>query len=63
LFRSLAQWDELLQGSAEAVRAQVADAIAQTGGRSYIVAPGCVMPIPTPERNIRAAVMAARGEV
>ncbi len=57
----LAQWDALLQGSAEAVRAQVADGIAQTDGRGYIVAPGCVMPIPTPERNIRAAIAAARG--
>ncbi len=56
----LAQWDELLQGSAEAVQAQVADGISQTGGRGYLVAPGCVMPIPTPERNIRAALAAAR---
>ncbi len=57
----IAQWGALLQGSVEEVRAQVADGIAQTGGVGYIAAPGCVMPIPAPERNIRAAISAARG--
>jgi hypothetical protein len=38
------------------VRQQVTDAIAQTGGRRYIVGTGCVTMIPTPEANIRAAL-------
>jgi uroporphyrinogen decarboxylase len=38
------------------VRQQVADAIAQTNGRRYIVGTGCVTMIPTPEANIRAAI-------
>jgi len=58
----IAQWGALLSGSADEVRAQVADGIAQTGGIGYIAAAGCVTPIPAPERNIRAAISAARGE-
>jgi hypothetical protein len=41
------------------VRHQVADAIAQTEGRRYIVGTGCVTMIPTPEANIRAAIESA----
>ncbi|HKG26076.1 MAG TPA: uroporphyrinogen decarboxylase family protein, partial [Thermomicrobiales bacterium] len=44
----------------DAVAAEVADAIAETGGRGVIVAPGCVIPIDTPEANILSAVAAAR---
>lgn len=58
----LAQWGALLSGSTDEVRAQVVDGITQTGGIGYIVAAGCVTPIPTPERNIRAAIAASRGE-
>jgi uroporphyrinogen decarboxylase len=46
--------------SPEAVAAEVAAAIAETGGRGLIVAPGCVIPIDTPEANILAAVAATR---
>jgi uroporphyrinogen decarboxylase len=46
----------MLCGRPEAVREQVADAIAQTNGRRYIVGTGCVTMIPTPEINIRAAL-------
>ncbi|MEI6778522.1 MAG: uroporphyrinogen decarboxylase family protein [Chloroflexales bacterium] len=59
----IAQWGALLSGSADDVRAQVADGIAQTGGIGYIVAAGCVTPIPAPERNIRAVISAARGDM
>jgi uroporphyrinogen decarboxylase len=38
------------------VRAQVRDAIAQTGGRRLIVGPGCVVAIAAPEQNIRAVI-------
>lgn len=56
----IAQWDTLLPGTPDAVRSEVADAIQQTGGRGYIAAAGCVMPIPTPESNIRAAIEACQ---
>ncbi|MEW6368200.1 MAG: uroporphyrinogen decarboxylase family protein [Acidobacteriota bacterium] len=49
------------RGTPELVRAEVADAIAQTGGRRLIVGTGCVTMITTPEANIRAAAGAARG--
>jgi uroporphyrinogen decarboxylase len=50
----------LVKGSDEAVRAQVRDAIAQTGGRRLVVGPGCVAAIAAPEANIRAVVEEAR---
>lgn len=49
----------LVSSDAEAVAAQVRESIARTGGRRLIVAPGCVVPISAPERNLlalRAAV-------
>lgn len=46
--------------SAEAVAAEVTEAIAATDGRGLIVAPGCVIPIDTPAANIKAAVSAVR---
>jgi uroporphyrinogen decarboxylase len=45
----------------EEVAALARDAVAQTGGRNLIVAPGCVIPVATPEANVRAAVEAVRG--
>ena len=49
----------MLCGQPAAVRQQVADAIAQTDGRRYIVGTGCVTMIPTPEVNIRTAIESA----
>jgi len=49
----------LASSEAVAVAAQVREAIAWTGGRRLIVAPGCVVPISAPEHNLlalRAAV-------
>ncbi|HTP08232.1 MAG TPA: uroporphyrinogen decarboxylase family protein [Anaerolineae bacterium] len=46
----------MLCGRPDDVRRQVAEAIAQTNGRRYIVGTGCVTMIPTPEANIRAAI-------
>jgi len=46
--------------SAEAVAAQVADARQQTNDRHLMIAPGCVIPVATPEANLRAAVDAAK---
>jgi uroporphyrinogen decarboxylase len=53
-------WNTLSKGTPEAVAAEARDAIEQTGGRGHIVTTGCVMPVDTPEANIRAAIAAAR---
>ncbi len=45
----------LLRGTPDAVRAEVIDAIRQTGGQRLIVGTGCVTLIPSPESNLRAA--------
>jgi len=50
----------LVSGAEAAVRAQVRDAIAQTGGRRLMVGPGCVAAIAAPEQNIRAVIEEAR---
>jgi uroporphyrinogen decarboxylase len=56
----IAQWDTLLAGTPDQVAAEVRDGIAQTGGLGYVVAAGCVTPIPVSETNIRAAIAVAR---
>jgi uroporphyrinogen decarboxylase len=48
----------LPQGPIEAIKAEVRDAIAQTGGRRLMIAPGCVIPIATPESHYRAVIEA-----
>jgi len=53
-------WNTLAKAGPEQVAAEVRDAIAQTGGRGHIVTTGCVMPVDTPEANVRAAIAAAR---
>jgi len=51
------RYTTLLQGDPQTVAAEVRDAIAQTGGGvGYIVSAGCVISIPTPESNIKAAI-------
>ncbi len=50
------EWDTLAAKSRDAVIAEVRDAIAQTGGRGFILAAGCVIPVDTPEENIRAVL-------
>jgi len=50
----------LATGDESAVRAQVREAIAQTGGRRLMVGPGCVAAIAAPEQNIRAVIEEAR---
>lgn len=51
----------LRDGPASAIAAQVADAIAQTGGRRLMVGPGCVAQIATPGAHYEAVVKALRG--
>lgn len=53
----------LVSGGEQALRAQVRDAIEQTGGRRLVVGPGCVAAIAAPEENIRLIIDEARGGV
>lgn len=48
------QWDTLMNGSENGVRAEAADALCQTEGRRFILGTGCVTPITAPTRNIHA---------
>ena len=48
----------LRSGPPAAIAAQVTDAIDQTGGIGLVVAPGCVLPLATPDAHL-AAVIAA----
>jgi len=51
----LQRWDVVVRSAPDQVREQAADAIAQTGGRRFILGTGCVTPIVAPTSNIRAA--------
>jgi uroporphyrinogen decarboxylase len=53
--------ETLLRGPASAVTAQVADAIRQTGGAGVIIAPGCVLPLATPDSSLQAVMAAVKG--
>ncbi len=53
----------LLHGSPEEVRAQVREALRQTDGRRFLLAPGCSISPQMPPQNLRAAVQAVREEV
>jgi uroporphyrinogen decarboxylase len=50
----------LPNGTPEQVAAEVRQAIAETGGRRLLLAPGCSIPPNTPPANLRAAAEAAR---
>jgi uroporphyrinogen decarboxylase len=50
----LRQWETLLRGDPDQVRAEAQAAIEQTGGRGFILGTGCVTPITTPWANLRA---------
>jgi uroporphyrinogen decarboxylase len=51
----LARDDTMLRGTPDDVRREIADAVAQTGGRRLIIGTGCVTLVTTPESNLRAA--------
>lgn len=55
LVAGIARRGVITQGTPEQVAAEVRDAIAQTGGRRLIVAPGCVIPDAVPVANLLAA--------
>lgn len=51
----------LMLGTKDDIRAEIADAVAQTGGRSLLIAPGCAIPITVPPESlitVREAVAA-----
>lgn len=55
LVGGVSEWTTLLEGPAEAIQAEIEDAVAQTAGRGYMVGPGCVIPTHAPHDHIRAA--------
>ena len=57
----LRQWETMVRGTPEQVWAEARAALAQTGGRRFILGTGCVTPITAPRANLRAA-RAAVGE-
>ena len=57
----LNETETLLRGPASAVAAQVADAIQQTAGTGVIIAPGCVLPLATPDASLQAVVASVKG--
>ena len=54
------EWDTLAAKSRDEIIAEARGAVAQTGGRGFILAAGCVIPVDTPEENIHAAIDAVR---
>lgn len=61
LVGGLREFRVLRKGPIAAIQSQIRDAIAQTGGRRLMLAPGCVIPTDTPPEHIRAAVEAVTG--
>jgi uroporphyrinogen decarboxylase len=51
----LRQWESMVRGTPESVRAEALRAIESTGGRRFILGAGCVTPIVAPTCNIVAA--------
>lgn len=51
----LEEWEVLADGTPTQVKAQVEDAIQQTGGIGLVVTAGCVISTDTPDANIRVA--------
>lgn len=59
LVGGLDEANTLANGPVEAIRAEVRQAIAETGGSRLMLAPGCVLPIATPDAHVRAVIEAA----
>jgi uroporphyrinogen decarboxylase len=56
LVGGLAESRTLLAGPPDAAAAEARDAVAQTGGRGILVAPGCVLPLATQDAQLTAVV-------
>jgi uroporphyrinogen decarboxylase len=61
LIGGLHQWKTLRDGTAEQAVSETRDAIAQTDGIGLIIAPGCVLPMNTPDANVAAVVQTLGG--
>ncbi|HEY7868887.1 MAG TPA: uroporphyrinogen decarboxylase family protein [Methylomirabilota bacterium] len=61
LVGGLSEGRTLLRGPADAVTAEVRDALAQTGGRGIVIGPGCVLPLATPDAHLTAVVTEVKG--
>lgn len=59
----VSQWITLLEGTPDAIRAEIKDAVEQTDGIGLIAGPGCVIPPQVPDANVVALVKAAGGKV
>jgi uroporphyrinogen decarboxylase len=57
------QWRTVCEGTAEEVRAEVNEAVAQTDGIGLIIGPGCVLPPAAPDQNVAALVRALGGKL
>ena len=51
----LRQWETMVRGTPDQVRAEARAALAETGGRRFILGTGCVTPTTAPRANLRAA--------
>ena len=60
LLGGINEWDTLAKGTRDQVVAEAREAVAQTNGRGFILGAGCVIPIDTPEENVRAVIEAIR---
>lgn len=60
LMGGVSQERTLRSGAPEAVAAEARDALRQTGGRRFLLAPGCSIDPRTPEANLRAMLEAVR---
>jgi len=60
LLGGLNEKETMVKGSKDDVEREVKDAIAQSERKRLIIAPGCVIPIPTPQENYDAAIKTAR---
>jgi uroporphyrinogen decarboxylase len=54
LVGGIARMGAVFSGSPTAAAQEARDAIAQTRGRRFIVAPGCVLPTTVPDENLMA---------
>jgi uroporphyrinogen decarboxylase len=57
----LQQWETMVSGTPQQVRAEALDAVQATAGKRFILGTGCVLPIIAPRSNIQAAIDAALG--
>lgn len=58
----LRQWETMLRGDPDSVRAEAQAAIDETGGRGFILGTGCVTPISAPWANLRAVREVVEGK-